>query len=70
MLCKVCGEPIPEERLEAIPGTDTCVAHSQARRQLGFMIATAAKGTASVMVTVPDDPEQRRLARRAHMRRR
>jgi RNA polymerase-binding transcription factor DksA len=23
--CSVCGEPIPAERLEAIPGADTCV---------------------------------------------
>ena len=24
-LCVSCGEPIPEKRLEAVPGTTTCV---------------------------------------------
>jgi RNA polymerase-binding transcription factor DksA len=26
--CKVCGEPIPEARLEALPDVETCVKHS------------------------------------------
>jgi RNA polymerase-binding transcription factor DksA len=25
-LCAICGEPIPAKRLEAVPGTTTCVA--------------------------------------------
>jgi DnaK suppressor protein len=27
-ICEVCGEPIPEERLEARPWVTRCVAHS------------------------------------------
>ncbi|MVO99892.1 TraR/DksA C4-type zinc finger protein [Paenibacillus lutrae] len=29
--CEVCGEPIPFERLEAIPWASTCVEHSEVR---------------------------------------
>lgn len=28
-ICRVCSEPIPYERLLALPTTDTCVAHSE-----------------------------------------
>lgn len=28
--CEVCGEPIPEERLEAIPGARNCIEHQAA----------------------------------------
>jgi hypothetical protein len=30
--CKVCNQIIPEGRLRALPGTDTCVQHSTATR--------------------------------------
>lgn len=30
-ICQVCKEPIPEERLEAVPWTKTCIAHHQPR---------------------------------------
>lgn len=29
--CKVCGDPIPRGRLQALPDTDTCVRHSDAK---------------------------------------
>lgn len=28
-LCKVCGKPIDEERLEANPAADTCIEHAE-----------------------------------------
>lgn len=31
-VCAVCGEPIPEERLEARPTATTCVAHASVPR--------------------------------------
>lgn len=36
--CLGCGDPIPTERLEAIPGTKTCVRCSPAVRVLGRMV--------------------------------
>jgi hypothetical protein len=30
--CKFCNQPIPEGRLKALPGADTCVQHSTASR--------------------------------------
>lgn len=30
-LCRVCQRKIPKERLEALPGVDTCVDHSSAK---------------------------------------
>jgi RNA polymerase-binding transcription factor DksA len=33
--CEVDGEPIPDERLEALPATRYCVRHEQDQEQLG-----------------------------------
>ncbi|HEV2754516.1 MAG TPA: TraR/DksA C4-type zinc finger protein [Actinomycetota bacterium] len=33
-VCEICGEPIPEERLEALPAARYCVAH-QAQQERG-----------------------------------
>lgn len=69
MNCEVCNEPIPQERLEAVPGTTTCVKHSKVKAIVGFMIPTASKGCASTLVTLdPDNDEQMRQAKRAHLR--
>jgi hypothetical protein len=35
--CKVCGQPIPLERLEALPETETCVGCSDEKKKMGFM---------------------------------
>lgn len=35
--CKSCGEPIPEERIEAIPETKQCVKCSSEKRKLYSM---------------------------------
>lgn len=31
--CEVCGEPIPDERLEALPGARYCVEHQAAQER-------------------------------------
>lgn len=68
--CQVCQEPIPAERLEALPSTTTCVHHSNTTAPIGFMIPTAAKGCAPVLMVVPDNAEAHRQARRANKRHR
>lgn len=30
-ICKTCHRPIPRERLQALPDTQTCIDHSDAR---------------------------------------
>ncbi|GGG14023.1 DnaK suppressor protein [Rhodococcoides trifolii] len=32
-ICEVCGEPIADARLEALPTARTCIAHASARRR-------------------------------------
>lgn len=67
--CEVCGQEICPERLEVLPNTTRCTQHSNVTKQIGFMIATAAKGTAAAIVLIPQgDKEQLRLAKRAHLR--
>lgn len=69
--CDECGTPIPAARLEALPGTTTCTAHSRAKKPKGFMISNYSKGTASEIVLVDtNDRESLRLAERANARRR
>ncbi len=74
MNCTACRNPIEPERLEALPDTDrciTCATSQDARRPRpqGFMIATAAKGTAMTLVRIdPENKEAMRQAKRAHFR--
>lgn len=72
--CSVCGSEISAERLEVIPNTTYCLhcAHKYGPKpRFGFMMPTASKGTASVLVTVdPADEEAMRRAQRAHRRNR
>jgi len=69
--CEVCGAAIPEERLELLPGTRTCVGCSREQRKVGFMISEFSKGTAPALVTVdPANTEDFRRAVRANRRRR
>jgi hypothetical protein len=66
--CEACGEPIPAERLEVLPGTTTCTSCSQTGKKTGYMVGTASKGCAATLMFIPDDPEAQRQARRAHLR--
>lgn len=68
MLCRVCGEAIPTERLEALPGCDTCIQCSRSRRKVGFMVSAFSKGTAPELMFVPESPEAQRIAARANKR--
>jgi hypothetical protein len=70
VLCAVCGCVVDPERVEALPGVTTCVEHSSARRQVCYMVPTAAKGTAMALVVVPQNKEAERQARNAFLRKR
>jgi hypothetical protein len=64
--CEVCGQQIPEERIEALPETFRCVAHSAATKTEG--VVEYGHKTAGVILILPKDPEQRRQALRAYKR--
>src|SRR3954471_23914926 len=69
--CDGCGCTIPQERLELLPETMTCVKCSKEEKLIGFQISNYPKGTASEIVLVdPKDTEKLRLAQRANARRR
>jgi len=67
MLCEICQEPIPQERLEAIPGTTRCVRHSGTIKRMGLM-DYCHKTAPSLVVLDPENKEAVRLARRAFNR--
>ncbi len=67
--CEKCEDIIPQERLEVLPNTQTCVKCSDLPNVVGFMVATAAKGTAlELHMLTTDDTEAIRQAERAHRR--
>ncbi len=68
--CQICDHEIPAERLEALPNTQTCTEHSKATAPVGFMIPTAAKGCAPILMVVPNNREAHRQAFRANKRHR
>lgn len=71
MTCKTCGCEIPQERLELLPDTDTCVKHSEDQKVLGFTFSQFSKGTASELAMVrPQNKEDLRQAQRANGRKR
>jgi len=67
MLCEICNEPIPQERLDAIPGTTRCVRHSGVVKLMGLM-DYGHKTAPSLVVLDPENKEAVRLARRAFNR--
>lgn len=67
--CRVCGKPIPAERLEALPNTAHCVEHSDVKKKVGFMVYPHKTGSSIVMID-PDDTEALRQANNANARRR
>jgi hypothetical protein len=70
MNCRVCNQPIPEERVEALKEIglpyDTCVSHSQVTKPVCLM--SYDHKTAGALVRVPQDSESVRLAKRAFNR--
>lgn len=64
--CVKCRQPIPPERLEAVPEASTCVGCSDVKKVKGLM--DYGHKTAGTIVMLPDDEEQRRLAFRAYRR--
>jgi hypothetical protein len=39
--CIYCNKPISEERLEALPETETCFKHSNVKKYISFVSGTA-----------------------------
>lgn len=67
MNCSVCGCTIPDERLEALPNTTTCVNCSGVKKRIGFM--DYGHKTASEFIQIdPDDTEGLRRATRYNKR--
>ena len=66
MNCIKCDQPIPRERLEALPDTKTCTACSTTQAYLTLM--EYGHKTAGALVVVRSDPEQQRMAKRAYRR--
>ena len=64
--CLICNQPIPLERLEAIPNTQFCVKHVPNTKPLGFLVYS--HKTAPELMIIPPTPEAIRQARRAHRR--
>lgn len=67
MKCCVCGSAISDDRLEALPGINTCVEHSRATRPVGFM-DFGHKTAPAVVIIDPRCREDLRRAKRAFRR--
>ena len=65
--CRICGAEIPEERIEAIPGTTTCVKCTTVKSVHGFMVFGHKTAGELVMIS-PDDTEAMRQAQRSNKR--
>jgi len=66
MNCTKCQQPIPAERREALPDTKVCVGCSDVKKVKGLLDFN--HKTAPVLVMLPDDEEQQRLAFRSYKR--
>ncbi len=66
-LCSKCDCVIPEERLEILPHTTTCVKCSKEKRKLVFHVYDH-KTAPSLVVIDGNDREAIRLAKRANRR--
>lgn len=66
MLCVICKEEIPEERLEAMPEAVTCVRHADAfvPDVKGYMVFNH-KTAPDIAIVRKSNPEAIRLAERA-----
>ena len=67
MNCGICSAEIPKERIEAIPGTTTCVKCSSVKSVHGFMVFSHKTAPELVMIS-PDDTESIRQAQRSNKR--
>lgn len=67
MQCEICGQEIPVERLEVIPGCTTCVEHSREVQKVA-LLEYGHKTAGSVVVIDGNDTESVRRAFRAYRR--
>jgi hypothetical protein len=54
--CKVCKDPIPEARVEALPETETCVKDSTVQPYRAFVEGTTKNKGFNVTILKADDP--------------
>lgn len=57
--CKVCGTIIPTARIEILPETQVCVAHSEEKPKRAFIEGSASHKTWDVVILSGDDPTVR-----------
>ena len=55
-LCKVCKDPIPEGRVEALPDTEVCVNHSSEQPYRAFVEGSAKHKGFEVVIVPGTDP--------------
>lgn len=67
MNCSKCGKSIPQERLEILPHTQTCVKCSTEKAKVVFQVYDH-KTAPSLVIIDGNDSDSIRLARRAHRR--
>ena len=67
MTCTGCGCQIPQIRLDAIPGVQTCVKCSDEPKRVGFMVY-GHKTAGEVLTVDPRNSEALRQAQRAYRR--
>lgn len=67
MNCIVCHNPIPEERLEILPHTKTCVKCSTEEKMVGYMDYYH-KTAPNLVIIDPKDKESMRRATRVFNR--
>jgi hypothetical protein len=65
--CVACNCEIPQERLDALPGTNRCVKCSDAKPFKGYMVF-AHKTAPEIVCVSMNNPESIRLADRANSR--
>ena len=53
--CEICGEKIPQARIDALPHTTRCVKHSSEKGKIGVIVSDSDGCTADVQICEPDD---------------
>lgn len=66
--CTICNEPIPLERLEALPNTLFCIKHAPTNNPIGFLVYSHKTAPQLIILPPSTSPETIRQARRAHRR--